>query len=132
MELQMSIHIPYEKRGIALDEEKQGTEENEYKNTDHKEETAAEIAAPVIDDREDHTVRERERDGDEENSGSYIGIAALVLSIISLFTMPILFGVAGIIVGFMARRRGAESLGIWAIGIGAVAVVMGLFVLPFF
>ncbi|MEK4222995.1 DUF4190 domain-containing protein [Bacillus sp. FSL W8-0116] len=115
-----------------MDEEKQGTEENEYKNTDHKEETAAEIAAPVIDDREDHTVRERERDGDEENSGSYIGIAALVLSIISLFTMPILFGVAGIIVGFMARRRGAESLGIWAIGIGAVAVVMGLFVLPFF
>jgi hypothetical protein len=117
-----------------LDEEKKGIEENQWKDSDHdsdhNEETAAEIAAPVLNDYEDHTVRER--DDDEENSGSYIGIAALALSIISLFTMPILFGAAGIIVGLMARRRGAESLGIWAIGIGAVSVVMGLFVLPFF
>jgi hypothetical protein len=61
-----------------------------------------------------------------------MGYAAIALSILSLFVMPILFGAVGIVLGFMARRRGAEGLGAWAIGIGAISLVIGIFILPFF
>jgi hypothetical protein len=36
------------------------------------------------------------------------------------------------VLGFVARRRGAESLGAWAIGLGAISIIVGIFVLPFF
>jgi hypothetical protein len=36
------------------------------------------------------------------------------------------------VLGFVARRRGAEGLGAWAIGIGAISIILGMFILPFF
>lgn len=98
----------------------------------YNEETAAEIAAPVP------IIRGREKDDIGDNGrgravgGAGLGTVALVLSILSLFVMPILFGAAGIILGFVARRRGSEGLGAWAIGIGAVSIIIGIFILPFF
>jgi len=94
----------------------------------YREETAAEIAAPVP------VIRRSENSigGTKTNAGTGMGYAALALSILSLFVMPILFGAVGIVLGFMARRRGAEGLGAWAIGIGAISIVIGIFILPFF
>ncbi|MEH7302068.1 hypothetical protein [Neobacillus drentensis] len=94
----------------------------------YREETAAEIAAPVP------VVRRDVRTGDRERAegGTGIGTLAIALSILSLFVMPILFGAAGIVLGFVARRRGAEGLGAWAIGIGAISIILGMFILPFF
>lgn len=96
--------------------------------SEFREETAAEIAAPVP------IVRGRDREDNRERAEGGVGMgwAALVLSILSLFVMPILFGAAGIVLGFIARRRGAEGLGAWAIGIGAVSIIVGIFILPFF
>ena len=42
--------------------------------------------------------------------GTGIGLAALALSIISLFVLPVLFGIVGIIVGFIAVEEEAQSL----------------------
>lgn len=96
--------------------------------SEFREETAAEIAAPVP------LVRGRDREDGRERAEGGVGMgwAALALSILSLFVMPILFGAAGIVLGFIARRRGAEGLGAWAIGIGAVSIIVGIFILPFF
>jgi hypothetical protein len=94
---------------------------------DHMEETSAEIAAPIRLDR--GRVRDYDR---AETGGRGIGFAAIVLSILSLFVMPILFGAAGIVLGFIARRRGSEGLGNWAIGLGAISIIVGMFILPFF
>ena len=58
--------------------------------------------------------------------------ATAMLSIISLFVLPVLLGAAGIIVGYIARRRGAQGLGAWAMGIGVVSLVLGIFIIPFF
>jgi hypothetical protein len=69
---------------------------------------------------------------DDVTGGRGIGGLALALSILSLFVLPIVLGAAGIIIGFIARRRGATTLGAWAIGIGAVSIIVGMFVLPFF
>ena len=98
------------------------------RHTNYREETAAEIAAPVpvIRGRDRGTVRER------AEGGTGLGTLALALSILSLFVLPILFGAAGIVLGFVARARGAQGLGSWAIGIGAVSIIIGIFILPFF
>jgi hypothetical protein len=103
-------------------------------SSEYREETAAEIAAPVPITRP--TFLERSKDGSgagtDTKAGTGMGWAALALSILSLFVMPILFGAAGIVLGFVARRRGAEGLGAWAIGIGAISIIVGIFILPFF
>ncbi|MGM0751485.1 MAG: DUF4190 domain-containing protein [Bacillota bacterium] len=97
-------------------------------NKEYREETAAEIAAPM------NVSRDFEEDTAEDTttSGRVLGYSALALSILSLFILPVIMGAAGIVLGFVARRRGAEMLGAWAIGIGAVSIIIGLFVLPFF
>lgn len=95
------------------------------------EETAAEIAAPVNIDRDVRTERNEEN---KEGSGSgMLGISALALSIISLFVLPVVLGITGIVLGFMARNRaGKNGAANWAIGIGAISLIIGLFILPFY
>jgi hypothetical protein len=99
---------------------------------DYQTESAAEIAAPVRVGRDYAGVN---RDADRDNTageGRGMGYLALALSIISLFILPVILGAAGVIVGFIARRRGANALGAWAIGIGIVSIVLGIFITPFF
>lgn len=99
---------------------------NQYDGMTYLEETAGEIAAPNI-----GTYRKEEDGRETEKGGTGIGIAALILSIVSLFVLPILFGGAGIVCGFIARRSGARGLGNWAIGIGAASILIGMFIAPF-
>ncbi|WP_080845053.1 hypothetical protein [Cytobacillus gottheilii] len=100
-----------------------------YGAGDFTEETAAEIAAPVTTyNRSRSETNEQPRAGE----GKGVGYTALILSILSLFIWPVLMGAAGIVLGFVASRRGSKTLGGWAIGIGAVSIIIGLFILPFF
>lgn len=104
---------------------------DQFGAADYLEETSAEFAAPAAYNR--GNVREEREDRTEGAvAGRGVGFAALILSILSLFVLPILFGAAGIVLGFVARRRGATGLGSWAIGIGAVSIIVGMFILPFF
>ncbi|KKB74570.1 MULTISPECIES: hypothetical protein [Bacillus] len=97
---------------------------------DFLEETAAEVAPqPYRTEKSDNGARDRDADA---AGGRITGYIALALSIISLFMLPVLLGIAGIIVGYIARRQGAAGLGAWAMGIGAVSLVLGIFVAPFF
>jgi hypothetical protein len=100
--------------------------------SDFMEETAAEVAVPAS-TRGEHIERNRtDNEREEAGEGRGYGRLALILSILSLFFLPVLFGAAGVILGFIARRRGADSLGAWAIGIGILSIVIGTFILPFF
>lgn len=104
-----------------------------YRTSEYREENAAEIAAPVTLSRKKYDkLTDRSKDGEESRAGTGVGYLALALSIISLFVIPILFGAAGIVLGFIARGKGASGLGAWAIGIGIVSIVIGLFITPFF
>ncbi|MEE6130966.1 hypothetical protein CHN50_06845 [Priestia aryabhattai] len=109
-------------------ERRKDTDYDAYE-ADFMEETAAEIAVPAS-GREEHIHREHEVVGQDEGKG--YGRFALILSILSLFFLPIILGAAGIILGFIARRKGANTLGAWAIGIGIVSIIVGTFILPFF
>lgn len=105
-------------------------------NTDYNEETAAEVAVPLnttgADRRDSSDNTQSSMNNKAMTGGSGLGWLALALSIISLFVMPVIMGAAGIIIGFIARRRGAKGLGAWAIGIGAISIIVGIFILPFF
>jgi hypothetical protein len=99
---------------------------------DFMEETAAEIAEPIRGTNRDENETDQRSREEEENNGRGIGWLALAFSIVSLFIMPIILGAAGIILGFVARRRGAQTLGTWSIGIGIVSIIIAMFVLPFY
>ncbi|WP_243355057.1 hypothetical protein [Bacillus litorisediminis] len=104
--------------------------EERINNGDYLEEASAEVAAPFAAPRRDE--KEREINRNEETGGRGIGYFGIALSILALFVLPVLFGAAGIVLGFIARRRGAEGIGATAIGIGAAAIIISLFLAPFF
>ncbi|TFJ94100.1 hypothetical protein [Lentibacillus salicampi] len=89
------------------------------------EELASEMTADDIDE----PVHSGEEDGAQATSA--FGWIAVALSIISYFAMPIILGGAGIVMGFVSRNRGAETLGNTAIIAGAISILITLFVLPF-
>ncbi|MBM7701507.1 DUF4190 domain-containing protein [Metabacillus iocasae] len=117
-----------------MENERHNREYEEKYESDFMEETAAEVAVPVHPRHErverEHAHDEREVVGSDEGKG--YGRLALILSILSLFFLPIILGAAGIVLGFIARRKGAKTLGSWSIGIGIVSILIGTFILPFF
>lgn len=127
-----------ESMGVGAEEEQARSYRNETllvrspeEQIQYREENAADFAAPKplrgrANQNEPYAIAE------DETGGRGIGITALIVSILSLFILPLLMGIAGIIIGVIARGKGAKSLGTWAIIIGALSIVIGIFILPFF
>lgn len=105
---------------------------------DFDEETAAEIAPGLNVGNTDRELEDRtggERRGDTEQvevegGNTALGWTALVVSIVSLFFLPVLAGTIGVVTGFFAARNGARTLGTWAIAIGLFSIVLSLFIAP--
>ncbi|WP_226656880.1 DUF4190 domain-containing protein [Pseudalkalibacillus hwajinpoensis] len=127
------------------DEDLDLIEEREvHADVDYSEEAAAEVAPGVMDrpylqspenerpTSEEHHEHFEAKRQEQEKTGVGIGVAALALSVISLFILPVILGAAGIVVGFVARRKGLTTLGSWAIGVGAASMIISLFFAPFF
>lgn len=93
------------------------------------EETASELSAIDYDD----SVLADDEDHNEgiTNVNSFVGWAALALSVLSFFFLPIILGGAGIIVGFIARNRDSVWLGNTAIATGIISIILTLFIVPF-
>lgn len=93
-------------------------------------ETAAEIAEPIrgrMRRSDDEDI-----DGSPKSGASGIGVTGLVLSILSLFMWPYLLGIVGIVLGIVAYRRDARTLGGWAIAIGVIGMLGALVIYPYF
>jgi len=89
-----------------------------------------EIAGEISPVQYETTDDEDDRMGTRLNSVSgWIGIA---LAVMSFFVLPVILGVVGIIVGFVARSRDAEWLGNTAITVGVVSLIVRLLIVPFF
>ena len=63
--------------------------------------------------------------GTTQASGNVLSIISIVCGVISVLFIPILFGVAGLVLGFVARSRG-ERLATIGIIVSAVGLVLGL------
>jgi hypothetical protein len=63
--------------------------------------------------------------GSTRKPGRTLSIIGIVLDVIALAFLPVVAGVAGAILGFLAYRRGDKPLGLY-VGIGGiVATVVG-------
>lgn len=107
-----------------------------------REETAAEVAPDIRrypagdrgieeNNNDQQQMENLEAMQEEGAGGTVLGWTALVLSIISLFFLPVLTASVGVITGFFAYRTGARVLGMWSIAIGLFSIVLGLFIAPF-
>lgn len=93
---------------------------SEYrKNHSRDEEYAAELAADDYDANDNPEVI------------SMYGWIGLALSVISFFMWPVVLGLAGIVLGFVSRSKGANVLGNIAITVGVISILISLFMLPF-
>lgn len=115
---------------MSIERDRQSVERN------FQEETAAELTPPLqvppTNNRQtDETAEESIGERHHGEGGTVIGITGLVLSLISLFTLPFLLALGGIGAGFIASRRGAVSLGKWSIGIGLISMIGAMIFAPF-
>lgn len=92
-------------------------------------ETAAEIAEPIRGRRQSD---QEDSDDSPQSGASGVGVTGLVLSILSLFLWPYLLGIVGIVLGIVAYRRDARTLGGWAMVIGAIGILGALLIYPYF
>lgn len=59
--------------------------------------------------------------------GLTIGYTALFFSLFSLFLLPVLFGLIGIVLGIYTVSKGQSTLGYTAIGFGLFSVIISIF-----
>lgn len=70
-------------------------------------------------------------DTDTPNNDEVIstyGWIGIVLSFLSFLVWPLFLGAAGIILGFVSRSKGADTLGNIAIGVGALSIILRIFI----
>lgn len=104
-----------------------------YSSLDERnEEYANEITADDMLNDDEHGEREFQENDIDDDSFAWAGWLGLIAAIVSLFWMPIVLGAAAIILGVVSRQRDAEILGNASIVIGAAAIVIRLFIMPFF
>lgn len=91
---------------------------------------------PRLDARSDERIQSRSPvTGPNEARGDAaggLGMVGLGLSLLSLFMLPYLLAPIGIVLGYLAMRRNAATLGTWAMIVGAVAILGALIVYPYF
>ena len=83
--------------------------------------TANEFSQPVVNEKSETA---------EVDVKSGFGWFSLVLSIVSFFMMPVILSGSGIVLGFVAKSRGANTLGNTAIIAGAISMIITLFIVP--
>jgi hypothetical protein len=90
----------------------------------HDEEYATELAAPISQDSLNKTSA--------ESIDRTWGWSAMVVSIISLFILPVVMGSAGVALGIIAIIRGNRMLGGWSIAISLISIFTSLILVPYY
>jgi hypothetical protein len=97
------------------------------------------VAVPVLDDDEEYATELAEPmgqlsqfDGIAEPISRTWGWSALVVSILSLFIMPVTFGSVGVVLGIIAFFRGNRVLGGWSIAISLISIFTALVLVPYY
>lgn len=96
----------------------------------YEEEFAQEAAIGAMD--EPMNNAEQETTMEEEDVKVGMGWLGLSAAILSFFFAPLILGAAGIILGIVGKRRGADTLGNMAIIVSVVSIAFSLFFAPFY
>lgn len=95
----------------------------------YEEEFAAETAAAPVHEPIENNEKETKMQNDVKVGMGWIGLSAAILS---FFFAPLILGAAGIILGIIGKRRGADTLGNMAIIISVVSIAFSLFFAPIY
>ncbi|GAA5415526.1 hypothetical protein Pryu01_00557 [Paraliobacillus ryukyuensis] len=101
---------------------------NGYNRREFDEEYAQEMTAGGFN--EPITTDPETKQRAEVDSKTGFGWFGVVMAIASFFILPVFFSIGGIILGFMAKRNGADILGNTAIIAGALSFIITLFIVP--
>lgn len=100
-----------------------GPDEPVYGET-YEEEFAAETAAVPI----HKTMKPKEQETTmQKDVKAGMGWIGLSVAILSFFFAPLILGAAGIILGIISKRRGADTLGNMAIIISVISIAFSIF-----
>lgn len=69
---------------------------------------------------------------DTAGAGRALGWAALLFAVVSLFIWPLLMGATAAVLGYIAYRQGARSLGVWAMTLGIIAAAAYFILSPLY
>ncbi|WP_163539615.1 DUF4190 domain-containing protein [Gracilibacillus sp. YIM 98692] len=92
-------------------------------------ETSQELSAGEFNQPIESTEQESEMKSDVNTA---FGWAGLILAIASFFIWPLIMAIGGIILGFVSRRQGAETLGNAAIVVAIISLLISLIFIPMF
>jgi len=102
----------------------------DHSHNHYKEESSAELAAPVSYQADRH--EEEDRDATTGSAGQATGWAAIILAALSWLIWPAILGITAAITGYIAYRQGSRALGSWAIAGGLIAAVVYLILVPLY
>ncbi|MGP4061692.1 nucleoside recognition domain-containing protein [Halobacillus litoralis] len=112
----------------AVDDHGRGPNQPVYGDS-YEEEFAQEAAVGRIDEPMHNEEQETTM---EDNVNAGMGWLGLTAAILSFFFAPLILGAAGIILGIVGKRRGADTLGNMAIIVSIVSIAFSLFFAPFY
>jgi hypothetical protein len=95
----------------------------------YEEEFAQEAAVAPVQEPIKSQEQETTMDDDVKVGMGWLGLTAAILS---FFFAPIILGAAGIILGIIGKRRGADTLGNMAIIVSVVSIAFALFFAPIY
>ncbi|EIT85187.1 hypothetical protein A374_10605 [Fictibacillus macauensis ZFHKF-1] len=112
------------------------------RNSLYREEMAAEalplsgaVALPEHEERGeqiDRRSRSEEERRESVHAGKVWAMFAVISSVLSLFIVPIVFGLIGIVCGIVGAKRGSAVAGYTGVGIGLASIIMSILLAPFF
>lgn len=127
-EMTDAVNSSYEATGTEGPTHTQAFDEFESRRDDAKYEMSAELAPPL------RAPVSNDADGEkpgEQATGSGFGLTGISLSVLSLFILPYITAPIGIILGYMAYRRDARTLGLWSMILGAISIIGAMVVYPY-
>lgn len=95
----------------------------------YEEEFAQEAAVAPVHEPIKSEEQETRMEDDVKVGMAWLGLTAAILS---FFFAPIILGAAGIILGIIGKRRGADTLGNMAIIVSVVSIAFALFFAPIY
>lgn len=114
----------------AVDDHGRGSDQPVYGDS-YEEEFAQEAAVGPIDEPMNNEEKETTME-EEEDVKVGMGWLGLSAAILSFFFAPLILGAAGIVLGIIGKRRGADTLGNMAIIVSVVSIAFSLFFAPMY
>ncbi|GEN52053.1 DUF4190 domain-containing protein [Halobacillus faecis] len=115
---------------VAVDDHGRGSDQPVYGDS-YEEEFAQEAAVGPIDEPMNNEEKETTMK-EEEDVKVGMGWLGLSAAILSFFFAPLILGAAGIVLGIIGKRRGADTLGNMAIIVSIVSIAFSLFFAPIY